>query len=145
MPPLEIVSKAAATAAAVESPVEEIVMAGDTEEQPEANYDADDECLKQAKEMKVGTWVEFTDANTGSKERAKLSWISPISSKYLFVNRKGLKVSDKTVFALAAEIRRGHAVVLEEVPLFDRALDAIVERLKAAHAPSADDASPQPA
>jgi len=145
VPPLEIVSKAAATAAAVESPVEEIVMAGDTEEQPEANYDADDECLKQAKEMKVGTWVEFTDANTGSKERAKLSWISPISSKYLFVNRKGLKVSDKTVFALAAEIRRGHAVVLEEVPLFDRALDAIVERLKAAHAPSPDEPSAQPA
>ena len=34
---------------------------------------------------------------------------------------------------LAAEIRRGQAVILEEVPLFDRALDAIVERLKAAH------------
>jgi hypothetical protein len=141
----EIVSKAAATAAAVESPVEEIVMADAEESAPEANYDADDECLKQAKEMKVGTWVEFTDAATGNKERAKLSWISPISSKYLFVNRKGLKVSDKTVFALAAEIRRGDAVVLEEVPLFDRALDAIVERLKAAHAPSVDDASAQPA
>jgi hypothetical protein len=146
VPPLEIVSKAAATAAAVESPVEEIVMSEAAEQNaPEAGYDADDECLKQAKEMKVGTWVEFTDANTGSKERAKLSWISPISSKYLFVNRKGLKVSDKTVFALAAEIRRGQAVILEEVPLFDRALDAIVERLKAAHAPSADDASAQPA
>jgi len=139
VPPLEIVSKAAATAAAVESPVEEIVMEGDEQSSPEAGYDADDECLKQAKEMKVGTWVEFTDANTGGKERAKLSWISPISSKYLFVNRKGLKVSDKTVFALAAEIRRGHAVVLEEVPLFDRALDAIVERLKAAHAPPAEE------
>ena len=82
--------------------------------------------------MKVGTWVG-ADPNTENKERAKLSWISPISSKYLFVNRKGLKVSDKTVFALAAEIRRGQAVILEEVPLFDRALDAIVERLKAAH------------
>ena len=145
VPPLEIVSKAAATAAAVESPVEEIVMSGETEEAPEGNYDADDECLKQAKEMKVGTWVEFTEPNTGGKERAKLSWISPISSKYLFVNRKGLKVSDKTVFALAAEIRRGHAVVLEEVPLFDRALDAIVERLKAAHAPAHEEPPAQPA
>jgi len=144
VPPLQIVSKAAATAAAVESPVEEIVMA-EAEEAPDANYEADDECLKQAKEMKVGTWVEFTDANSGGKERAKLSWISPISSKYLFVNRKGLKVSDKTVFALAAEIRRGHAVVLEEVPLFDRALDAIVERLKAAHAPAAEEPPAQPA
>jgi len=95
--------------------------------------------------MKVGTWVEFTDANTSAKERAKLSWISPISSKYLFVNRKGLKVSDKTMFALAAEIRRGGAVVLEEVPLFDRALDAIVERLKAAHATPESKPPAQPA
>jgi len=144
VPPLEIVSKAAATAAAVDSPVEEeIVLRAEVEQNPpDANYNADDECLKQAKEMKVGTWVEFTDSNSGAKERAKLSWISPISSKYLFVNRKGLKVSDKTVFALAAEIRRGAAVILEEVPLFDRALDAIVERLKAAHTPAA---SEQPA
>jgi hypothetical protein len=146
-PMLEIVSKAAATAAAVESPVEEeIVLRAEAQEHaPEANYAADDEYLKQAREMKVGTWVEFTDTNTGTKERAKLSWISPISSKYLFVNRKGLKVSDKTMFALAAEIRRGGAVILEEVPLFDRALDAIVERLKAAHAPPADEQPAQPA
>ena len=146
-PMLDIVSKAAATAAAVDSPVEEeIVLRAEAHEHaPEANYADDDECLKQAREMKVGTWVEFTDANTGAKERAKLSWISPISSKYLFVNRKGLKVSDKTMFALAAEIRRGGAVVLEEVPLFDRALDAIVERLKAAHAPPEGEQPAQPA
>jgi Protein of unknown function (DUF1631) len=143
--PFEIVRKAAATAAAVESAVEEIVMSGEVEEPaPETNYADDDEFLKQAREMKVGTWVEFTDGDTGAKERAKLSWISPISAKYLFVNRKGLKVSDKTMFALAAEIRRGAAVILEEVPLFDRALDAIVERLKAAHAPSAAEAPGQP-
>jgi len=138
----EIVGTAVATAAAVESPIEDVVLQ-EEEESPDANYADNDECLKQAREMKVGTWVEFTDPNSGNKERAKLSWISPISSKYLFVNRKGLKVSDKTVFALAAEIRRGQAVVLEEVPLFDRALDAIVERLKAAHA--APDPAAKPA
>ena len=134
MPLPQIVSKAAATAAAVESPVEEEIVLRAAVEQtpPDANYNGDDECLKQAKEMKVGTWVEFIDANSGAKERAKLSWISPISSKYLFVNRKGLKVSDKTVSAFAAEIRGGAAVILAEIPLFDRALDAIVERLKAA-------------
>ena len=133
----EIVSKAAATAAQVESPVtEEIVLRAEDERAPaESNYADDDECLQQARQMKVGCWVEFADPETGKKQRAKLSWISPISSKYLFVNRKGLKVADKTVFALAAEIRRGDAAVLEEVPLFDRALDAIVERLKATHAP----------
>ena len=35
----------------------------------------------QAKDMKVGTWVEFTDDDTAPSERAKLSWISPISSQ----------------------------------------------------------------
>ena len=81
------------------------------------------------RELKVGNWIEFADEN-GGRERAKLSWISPISSKYLFVNRRGLKVCDKTVTALAVEMRRGSTVVLEEVPLFDRALDAIVARLR---------------
>ena len=38
-------------------------------------------------------------------------------------------LSDKTVAALAIELRRGSAIVLEEVPLFDRALDAIGREL----------------
>jgi hypothetical protein len=88
----------------------------------DAHYDV-------ARAIKVGTWVEFRHSE-GRAERAKLSWISPISSKYLFVNRKGLKVADKTVWALASELRNGRAMMLEDVPLFDRALDAIVERLK---------------
>jgi hypothetical protein len=141
----EIVGKAVARAAAVESQIEEIVLREPEEDAQPEGYDADDEYLKQAKAMKVGTWVELADPTTGTKERAKLSWISPISSKYLFVNRKGLKVADKTVFALAAEIRRGHAVILEEVPLFDRALDAIVERLKAAHSPASEQTAAKPA
>jgi len=133
-PGFEIVGTAAATAAAIDSPVEEeIVLRAEAAAAP-PELGEDDESLRQVKAMKVGTWVEFTGVDGTTKERAKLSWISPISSKYLFVNRKGLKVADKTVQALAIEIRRGDAAILEEVPLFDRALDAIVERLKAAHA-----------
>jgi hypothetical protein len=136
-PGFEIVGSAAATAAAIDSPVEEeiVLRAEDASAAPMPGDE--DEFVAQAKAMKVGTWIELTDAN-GVKERAKLSWISPISSKLLFVNRKGLKVADKTVHALAVEMRRGAAVILEEVPLFDRALDAIVERLKAAHAKPTD-------
>ena len=101
--------------------------------QPEAEVDPEseirDEHYEIARAIKVGTWVEFRHDESRA-ERAKLSWISPISSKYLFVNRKGLKVADKTVWALASELRNGRAMMLEDVPLFDRALDAIVERLK---------------
>lgn len=109
----------------------------DVQQGPEDDYAA------MARNVKVGTWVEFRDVS-GGVERAKLSWVSPISSKFLFVNRKGLKVADKTVWGLAAELRKGMAVILEDVPLFDRALDAIVERLKSGgeHPPESADAHP---
>ncbi len=108
------------------SPVEEIVLStgGEGTEAPVEVLAEDDEFVRAVRDLKVGNWIEFSDEN-GGRERAKLSWISPISSKYLFVNRRGLKVCDKTVTALAVEMRRGTTVVLEEVPLFDRALDAI--------------------
>lgn len=98
---------------------------------PEEDEDQgpEDDYFAMARNVKVGVWVEFRDER-GGVERAKLSWVSPISSKFLFVNRKGLKVADKTVWGLAAELRKGSAVILEDVPLFDRALDAIVERLR---------------
>lgn len=88
--------------------------------------------VAQVKSMKVGTWVEFSNPETGHKERAKLSWISPISAKYLFVDRKGLKVADKTVTDLAALFAASQVTLLDDsMPLFDRALTAVVERLKA--------------
>ncbi len=127
-------ASAVAAPSAPQSPVEEIVLSsGSADADPDAPADnaaeADDDFLRTVRELKVGTWIEFAD-ESGHRERAKLSWISPISAKYLFVNRRGLKVCDKTVFGLAAEMRRGSATVLEEVPLFDRALDAIVARLR---------------
>jgi hypothetical protein len=85
--------------------------------------------LQAVRDLKVGAWVEFTD-EAGTRERAKLSWISPISGKYLFVNRRGLKVADRTAVQLATEVHNERALILEEVPLFDRALDAIVDRLR---------------
>lgn len=116
-----------------QSPVEEIVLtSGNVEPEPLESLQEEDDHVVAARNMKVGNWVEFIEAD-GNRERAKLSWISPITSKYLFVNRRGLKVCDKSVAALAVELRRGSAVLLEEVPLFDRALDAIVERLRQAH------------
>ncbi|HET7931180.1 MAG TPA: DUF1631 domain-containing protein [Rhodanobacteraceae bacterium] len=93
----------------------------------------DSTSLQAVQALKVGAWIEFID-DTGTRERAKLSWISPISGKYLFVNRRGLKVVDRTAFELATEVHNQRAMILEEVPLFDRALDAIVARLRDAQA-----------
>ncbi|UXI69502.1 DUF1631 domain-containing protein [Tahibacter amnicola] len=117
------------------------------EEEPPPLHPAeqvDEQWTNAVRELKVGTWIEFTDEQ-GAKERAKLSWISPISSKYLFVNRKGLKVADRTALQLASDLASARVVILEEVPLFDRALDAIVERLKSAHAAKSPAAAQQAA
>ncbi len=139
---------APATASADDNFVDELARQS---KQPDADADPEaeirDEHYEVARAIKVGTWVEFRHGESRA-ERAKLSWISPISSKYLFVNRKGLKVADKTVWALASELRNGRAMMLEDVPLFDRALDAIVERLKTSvgqeqvEEPAEDDTDP---
>jgi Protein of unknown function (DUF1631) len=94
--------------------------------------------LDQASELKVGQWLEFVNPDGGS-ERAKLSWISPISGRYLFVNRRGLKVADFSLQGMAAGLASGTARVLESTLLFDRAMDAIVERLRQ---PAADATTP---
>jgi hypothetical protein len=97
-----------------------------TEPEPEPVIDTPE--MRLVAELKPGTWLEFS---TGPEtiERAKLSWISPMSGRYLFVNRRGLKVADYSPHELATALAEGTARVLESTALFDRALDAIVGRL----------------
>lgn len=102
------------------------------------------EHMERVQALQVGDWLEFAATDEATAMRAKLSWKSPITGKYLFVNRRGLKVADKTADQLAAELHAGSVEVLEELPLFDRALDAIVERLRSTQEPD-DDSSTDPA
>ncbi len=96
--------------------------------EPETAQDEDIPELQIVQEFKPGIWLEFsTEGDT--IERAKLSWISPMSGRYLFVNRRGLKVADYSPHELAREIAGGRARILESTALSDRALDAIVGRL----------------
>ncbi|MCX7513714.1 DUF1631 domain-containing protein [Frateuria sp. STR12] len=94
--------------------------------------------LDQIGELKPGIWLEFCPTGD-AVTRAKLSWISPMSGRYLFVNRRGLKVGDYAPHELAAALAAGSARVLPSEPLFDRAMGAIVDRLSQAAAASTDD------
>ena len=84
--------------------------------------------LERISALKPGTWLEF-NSDEEHFERAKLSWISPMSGRYLFVNRRGLKVADYSPYELATMMADGHARILASNALFDRAMDAIVDRL----------------
>jgi len=57
--------------------------------------------------------------------------LSPVTGRYLFTDRKGMKVADATVHGLAVEMRRGNVAVIEGVPLFDRIIGTISENLHA--------------
>jgi hypothetical protein len=79
--------------------------------------------------LKEGAWLEFRD-DEDHRTQAKLSYISPLKGTYLFVNRQGGKVGEYSLYQLAREFRTGRAVVLEAVPLIDRAMSSLVGALK---------------
>lgn len=93
---------------------------------------------EQVEQLKPGTWLEFCPTGDAIT-RAKLSWISPMSGRYLFVNRRGLKVGDYAPHELVAALAAGSARVLPSEPLFDRAMGAIVDRLSQAAAADSDE------
>ncbi len=82
----------------------------------------------QVQALQPGTWLEFS-LTEDNLTRAKLSWISPMSGRYLFVNRRGLKVADYSPQDLAILLADGQARVLAANALFDRAMTAIVGKL----------------
>jgi hypothetical protein len=49
------------------------------------------EALQAVRAMQAGTWVDIVD-DDGALHAAKLSWVSPISERRLFVNRRGLRL-----------------------------------------------------
>lgn len=87
------------------------------------------ESLSRVETLEQGAWCEFKQED-GKKVRGKLSWISPISGKLLFVNHKGLKITDMTRYQLVEAVEKGTAVILNDDSLVDRAMGAIAEQLK---------------
>jgi hypothetical protein len=92
----------------------------------------------QVQALQPGTWLEFA-LQDEAMTRAKLSWISPMSGRYLFVNRRGLKVADYSPQELAVLLADGYARVLAANALFDRAMTAIVGKLQQPGTPSTTD------
>lgn len=99
-------------------------------EAPEEPLDAGiAEFLPAIDAINIGQWVEFRLVN-GSSFRCKLSAIIDEADCFVFVNRMGLKVIEKTRIDLAHEMHRGRLTVLEQGALIDRALDAVVGSLR---------------
>lgn len=90
---------------------------------------SDDAASATVLKFKPGIWMEFLHAD-GSSERSKLLWVSTVRSQYLFVNRNGVKSGEYSSQELVELINAGHLQILEGVGLVDRALNAIVRKLR---------------
>lgn len=95
---------------------------------PETPPPPADEFMERAQKLELGSWLEFIDENE-RKFRAKLAW-KTLNGKMIFINRKGVKVAERTLPALAAELRSQKTIILDSVPLMDKALDAVMTSLK---------------
>ncbi|HHH44979.1 MAG TPA: DUF1631 domain-containing protein [Gammaproteobacteria bacterium] len=89
---------------------------------PEIN----DDFTARARQLTTGTWVEFSGSD-GQRQRAKLSWISPITNTYLFTDRKGLKAGNYSLEEFALLLRCARARILDSAPLMDRAVSTVFE------------------
>jgi hypothetical protein len=91
--------------------------------------DFDPKDVERIRALEVGAWVEFVETD-GSSQPAKLSWISPISSRLLFVNRRGLRLCATSAEELAAMMKQGKLVLREVDSAFERAMTQVLGKLR---------------
>jgi len=65
------------------------------QESSNTNHQAKEEQSNTLSSIKKGMWFKFKQDDQAAI-KAKLSWISPITGKFLFVDSNGLKITDKT-------------------------------------------------
>ena len=87
------------------------------------------EAQAAVKRLQTGAWLEFVDAH-GAAFRGKLIWRSDVLDDFTFVNRTYKVVAERCSAELVQEFMNGKARLLENVPLIDRALDALIKGVK---------------
>lgn len=116
----DLADVAAPAAPAVEEPAPQ-----DSGETPELSTEQK-AMLEKLKNVPFGTWFEFHKPGE-PKKRAKLSWRSTVTEKYMFVDQMGVKAAVVCMHELANCVLNGTVRILasEKKPFVDRALNAI--------------------
>ena len=78
--------------------------------------------------LPIGTWLDFIDKDN-KMQAGKLSWVSPISSRLLFVNRRGVRFCVASPEELAMMVRLGRLRTHQDEDAFDSAMSEVIERL----------------
>jgi Protein of unknown function (DUF1631) len=79
--------------------------------------------------LKEGVWIELDQDGTDAL-RCKLTAIIDPGARYVFVNRRGMKVLERSRLELARELQDGHMRILNDTQVFDRALQTVIGNLR---------------
>ncbi|WP_169335587.1 DUF1631 domain-containing protein [Dasania marina] len=88
------------------------------------------EFIKQAESIALNTWFDYQVTHEQKHLRCKLSARIEANDSYIFVNRFGFNVLEKTRKEFAYDLQQKHAKGLEATPLFDRAFSTISDNLR---------------
>lgn len=95
-----------------------------------AGMDFDAAMLERIRQLKIGDWLQLASADSHFAP-AKVSWISPISSRLLLVNRRGIRVLVASVEELAVMAKLGKLALREGGnTAFEEAMHQVVGRLQ---------------
>ena len=120
----ELADKPKIVSAAAAEPRPALVIVSDKER---LDYNEEDLALLRA--LKIGTWLDLAGEDK-KLHPAKLSWVSPISSRLMFVNRRGVRILVASVEELAAMMKLGNLVLREQDQVFDQVLHRVMDRLQ---------------
>ncbi len=80
------------------------------------------------RQLEVGAWLRLTDAQ-GETVSVKLAWVSPLTSRLLLVNRRGMRVLVASVEELAVMAADGRLVLDTGRSPFDAAMRQLQDQL----------------
>jgi len=94
------------------------------------------EALKKAESIRPGDWIHYQGATPEKIIKCKLSTKIKTTDHYLFVNRFGLKVLEKSRRQFAYDLHQGKASLIDNTPFFERVLDRMFVNMKQAASPA---------
>ena len=88
--------------------------------------------MVKLRNIQFGTWFEIASGPKGEPQKVILSWLSPLTSSCMFVDRAGVQTAIKSLQTLAQELISGEAKILEDSndPFVERTLHAIRRMLQ---------------
>ena len=89
----------------------------------------DEQFFAQAKALSRGTWLDYRKRNAPIL-RCRLAAVIESTSTYIFVNRSGQKVMEKSLLALAFAFKNKELTTVDSSFLFDKALEQVIVSLR---------------